>query len=162
MSDILRLEDNAMEQEDELLWLVGSLERSSEHPLAKALVKFAEERLGDKLAVKPFGQPTKFRAMTGRGATALVGEITVSVGNRAFADALGHEVSFVVEECMISLEEDGKTAILVIIDGTISAVLGVVDEIKPDAAAAIAYLRNRLGVDVWMITGKSYSKIASA
>jgi P-type Cu+ transporter len=149
--DFLRLDDQS--NEDEVLWLLGTLERSSEHPLARAVVQFAEQRLGDKLNDTPFGQPTQFRAVTGRGATGNVDNSIVSVGNRAFAEALGHDVSLVAEECMVSLEEDGKTAILVFVDGAVSGILGIADQIKVDAAASIAYLRDVLGVDVWIVTG---------
>ena len=53
VTDFLRVEDG--KSDDELLWLLGSLERSSEHPLAKAVVEYAEERLGEGLSSKPFG-----------------------------------------------------------------------------------------------------------
>ena len=117
-------------------------------------MKYAEERLGEKkLAEKPFGQPTQFRALTGRGASGRVGDITVSVGNRSFAEVFGHEISFVAQEVMVSLEEDGKTAMIVFVEGHVSAVLGLTDEVEADAAASIAFLRDKLNVDVWMVTG---------
>ena len=74
------------------------------------------------------------------------------MGNRAFASLRDVELSNEVENCMQSLEQCGKTAILAVVNGSVCAVLGVADEIKADAAESIQYLRN-MGIDVWMVTG---------
>jgi Cu+-exporting ATPase len=58
-----------------------------------------------------------------------------------------------VEEQMVQLEQEGKTAILAAVDGSVCVVMGVADELKPDAAASIQYLKDTLKVDVWMVTG---------
>jgi P-type Cu+ transporter len=148
--------------EERLLWLLGSLERTSEHPLAKAIVKFAEERLGNALESNPFVHPTDFRSMTGRGASGTVmGTVHVAIGNRAFASSMSLEVTPQADVCMQNLETAGKTAILVAVDGTVCLVLGIMDELKPDAAASISYLRDQMGMDVWMVTGDN-SRTAAA
>lgn len=151
-----------------LLWLLGSLERSSEHLLATAIVDFAELKLmvhkdeensiaqqsanpGHKLT--SFAQPSNFVALTGRGASGkILGTIDVSVGNRAFCQLQAIEISQTVEDNMRRLERDGKTAIVGAVNGTVVVVLGVADELKTDARASIMYLR-QMGVDVWMVTG---------
>jgi cation transport ATPase len=74
------------------LWLLASLERTSTHPLAKAVVAYA----GDKVR-EPLAQPTNFTALTGRGASALVDGIPVACGNRAFAHALNLSIPRTVE-----------------------------------------------------------------
>ena len=140
--------------DDYILWLLGSLERNSEHPLATAVVAYAEERLKTTaLKSKSFVQPTNFQALTGRGASGTINEsITVSVGNRAFAKLMGVDLSDSVEEQMRHLESRGKTAILASINGTITAVMGIADELKPEAGASLSFL-HEMGVEVWMVTG---------
>jgi P-type Cu+ transporter len=141
--------------DDYLVWLLGSLERNSEHILATAIVKYAEEKIEYLLETKPFSQPSDFVALTGRGASGVVGaKITLAIGNRSFAERQKMSLSPEVEECMIRLEVDGKTAIVAGINGTICAVLGVADEVKEEAAHSVRYLR-KMGLDIWMITGDS-------
>ena len=148
--------------QDYLLWLLGSLERNSEHPLARAIVTYAEEQLCDALDNSPFVQPSSFRGVTGRGTSGiLLGHVPVAVGSRVFASMLDIEVSSYADDWMKRLEEEGKTAILAAVHGRVCAVLGIADEVKSDAADSIAYLRDSLGVDVWMVTGDN-SRTASA
>lgn len=162
VSDFLKLDDKGQANENQILWLLGSLERSLEHPLAKAIVKFAEEKLGeDNMDDDPFEQPSDFRSLTGRGALGRFGDTLIAVGNRAFAEIHNYDVTFVAEECMQSLEEEGKTAVLIAINGVVKAILGIVDEIKEDACPAIAYLRSEMGVDVWMVTGDNATTAAA-
>ena len=144
----------AEDLDDYLLWLFGSLERNSEHPLAAAVASYAERRLGSSsLKSKPLAQPTNFRALTGRGASGTInGDITVAVGNRAFAALMEIPVRGEVEECMRSLERRGKTAILAAANGTVCVVMGIADELKADASASIQYLK-RMDIDIWMVTG---------
>jgi P-type Cu+ transporter len=102
---------------------------------------------------KPFAQPTNFRAFTGRGASGTInGNLVVSVGNRAFATLLDLPVPPQVEDCMQSFERQGKTAFLAAVNGTVCVVMGIADELKADAPAAVLYLKS-IGVDVWMVTG---------
>ena len=88
-----------------ILWLLGSLERSSEHPLAKAIVTYAENQLSQKkkgpsyLEERPFLQPAEFRSLTGRGASGYMDadgnsadRYFVAVGNRAFFSSLEVEL----------------------------------------------------------------------
>ena len=165
VSDMIHLPGNQktdVATEDYILWVLGSLERTSEHPLAKAIVKYAEERLGDVLETNPFIHPTDFQTITGRGASGVVGEnIEVAVGNRSFAAIMGIAISEETDSCMQRLEEVGKTAIIVALNGKVCLVLGIGDQVKDDAAASIAYLRDTMGIDVWMVTGDN-SRTAAA
>jgi Cu+-exporting ATPase len=140
---------------DYLLWLLASLERTSEHPLAKAVVRYAEENLDPSyLESNPLVEPTMFRALTGRGASGTIqGKVSVAVGNRSFASVLGLTIPPQAEIDMQRLEEQGKTAILVAVNESICAVIGIADELKADAAESIVYLKEVMGVDVWMVTG---------
>lgn len=150
--------EDRQENEDYVLWLLGSLERNSEHPLAKAIVKYAEAHLGDALDTNPFVEPHNFKAITGRGATGeLLGNVTVAIGNRSFIHILGIKISEKAEAAMKNLENQGKTAMLASVDGAVVAVVGVADELKPDAFEAIAYLQSNLRAEVWMVTGDNAS-----
>ena len=161
ITDFVRLKDEIdidpedSSLDDYLLWLLGSLERTSEHPLAKAVVAYAEQKLGDEyLESMPFVQPSNFRALTGRGASGTIrGSVQVAVGNRSFARHLEIPISPQAEKCMKQLEEQGKTAILAAVNNQICAAMGIADQLKDDAAASISYLRDEMGVDVWMVTG---------
>ncbi|CAJ1953609.1 unnamed protein product [Cylindrotheca closterium] len=134
-----------------VLWLLASLERNSEHPLAGAVVAYAEEHLGDNC---DFQQPSDFTALTGRGASATInGDIKVAVGNRAFGELQGLKINEKVEHEMQRLERQGKTAILAAFNSTICVVMGIADELKPGAAASVKYLKDEMGIDVWMVTG---------
>jgi len=160
LSDFFKLEDpevvlpQNVSLQEHLLWLFASLERTSEHPLAKAVVDYAQRKLDDDfLRSHPFIQPSDYTALTGRGASATVAGTRVSVGNRAYARMLSMEIGPVVEECMNQLENEGMTAIMGAVDGMVCVVMGIADELKPDAKDSIAFLRDKLRVDVWLVTG---------
>ena len=74
---------------------------------------------------------------------------------------MGIIVSAETDLCTQRLEEVGKTAIIVALNGNVCLVLGIGDEVKDDAAASIAYLRDTMGIDVWMVTGDN-SRTAAA
>ena len=70
ITDFVRVDKNKAISDEYILWLLGCLERTSEHPLAKAVVAYVEEKLTPAyLENKPFVEPTEFRALTGRGAS---------------------------------------------------------------------------------------------
>ena len=140
--------------DDHLVWLIGSLERNSEHPLASAIVSFAEQKLENKLEATPFAQPSNFLALTGRGAAGMIDDNKVSIGNRAFADHEHMHISQKAEDALQQLEADGKTGMIAGINGTVCAVVGVADELKDEAAASILCMKE-MGLDVWMVTGDS-------
>jgi len=147
--------EETMGVDNYLLWLLGSLERNSEHPLAAAIVSFAEQNLGELREEKTFAQPSNFLALTGRGASGYINnKIKVSIGNRAFAIREGMKISDNIEEIMSEMESSGKTAIVAGVNGTICAVLGVADEIKEESLASVSFLKE-MGLDVWMVTGDS-------
>jgi Cu+-exporting ATPase len=143
--------------------MLASLERTSEHPLARAVVRYAEEKLDPSyLKSNPLVEPTMFRALTGRGASGTIqGKVSVAVGNRSFASVLGLTIPPQAEVCMKRLEEQGKTAILVAVNESICAVIGIADELKADAAESIVYLKEVMGVDVWMVTGDNRRQMRS-
>jgi Cu+-exporting ATPase len=147
--------DSKLTVEDYLVWCLGSLERNSEHVLASAIVKYAEQKIEHLLETKAFSQPSNFVALTGRGASGTIdGTVTIAIGNRSFAERECIEISADVEVYMQELEKEGKTAVVAGINGTVCAVLGIADELKDEAVDSVRYLQT-MGMDVWMVTGDS-------
>jgi P-type Cu+ transporter len=128
-----------------VLRAAASAEQGSEHPLGRAIV-LGGEGLGLAL-----GTPNEFRAFPGRGIAATIDGERVLVGSRRLMAEEGIEVAD-LESAMRLLESDGKTAMLVAIQGTLAGVIAVADTVKADSANAIAEL-HRLGVETAMITG---------
>jgi len=131
--------------EGDLLRLAASAERPSEHPLAVAVVSGARSQ---ELVL---AEPTEFESMTGRGIRAAVDGRTVLIGNPALLSAAGIHTAGLIEVAE-RLSDDGKTPLLVAIDGKAAGALGVADTVKPESASAVATLR-RLGLQVAMMTG---------
>jgi Cu+-exporting ATPase len=153
VTDFVVLSD-MMWEHDYLLWLLASLERNSEHPLAAAVVSYADSTISTNyLKSHSLVQPSSFRALTGRGASGTIENVEVAVGNRLFASMMDIAIPSNAEDRMVQLEQEGKTAILAAVDGSVCIVLGIADELKPDAAASIKYLTDVMKMDVWMVTG---------
>jgi P-type Cu+ transporter len=132
-------------QEDELLRLAASAERPSEHPLAAAVVAGARSR--EIVLVEPSG----FASVTGKGVRATVEGHLVLIGNPVLLRDAGID-SITLEAEADRLSADGKTPLLVAVDGKPHGVIAVADTLKEESAAAVASLRG-LGVAVVMITG---------
>ena len=131
--------------EEDLLRLVASAERGSEHPLAKALVDGAAAR-GVSLT-----DATDFEAVPGHGLAASVDGHSLLIGNARLLAA--HEISAdELAESAAQLAAEGKTAMLVALDGRPAGVVAAADQIKPSARAAIAGLKE-LGLEVALISG---------
>jgi Cu+-exporting ATPase len=134
--------------EDEVLRLAASAEKGSEHPLGEAIVRAAAER---ELML---GDPDQFSAVPGHGIAARVDGYQVILGTlKLMADrgiAAGR-----AEELLEQLSEQGKTAMVVAVDGELAGVVAVADTLKEDSTEAIARL-HRLGLEVVMLTGDNH------
>jgi P-type Cu+ transporter len=131
--------------EREALGLIASVERASEHPLAQAIVKGAEER-GARL------QPVQnFESITGQGVRGTVAGRTVAVGNRRFMEALGTLSPGFAEKAQ-ALRAQGKSAMFAAIDRQVCALIAVADPIKETTPAAVAALQAE-GVNIVMLSG---------
>jgi Cu+-exporting ATPase len=132
----------------ELLQVIAGAEKRSEHPLAAALVDGAR---AEGIEVP---DPDAFDSVTGKGVLATVRGHRVQVGNARLLTDAGVDPAGLA--ALIALAEplaaDGKTPMLVAVDGRPGGVVAVADTIKPDAVAAVAELR-RLGLQVVMLTG---------
>lgn len=131
--------------EDEFLRLAASVERGSEHPLGEALVAEAGNR-GLTL-----GEPEGFRAEAGQGVVAQVDGRAVWVGNARLMAAQGLALA-AWESDLARLQGEGKTAMLVAVDGAVAGLIAVADTVKEGSAEAIAAL-HALGLQVAMLTG---------
>ena len=138
---------------NELLRLIASAERDSEHPLATAIVAGAQDRGLD------IPRATSFESITGQGVRALVNGGTVLVGNTRLLTDAGVEASSLVAD-LERLAADGKTPMLAAVDGRPAGVVGVADTIKDGSVAAIADLAAR-GIDVVMMTGDNRTTAAA-
>jgi Cu+-exporting ATPase len=133
--------------ESTLLGLTASLERASEHPLAEAIVRGAEER---HVALS---NASDFVALSGRGATGTIDGRTVAVGNDKLMDELGVDQRS-LDERAEALRADGHTVMFVAVDGKAAGLVGVLDPIKTTTPEAMRALRKD-GVRVVMLTGDS-------
>ena len=131
---------------DDMLRLVAEAEQGSEHPLAAAIVEGAKAR-GLLLGVAP----EHVRAIAGRGLEATVEGHTLLIGTRRLLSERSIKYD-ILEEQLVALEQQGKTTILVVIDGTVAGLVGVADTVKVGSEEAIKQLHAQ-GLAVWMITG---------
>ncbi|UOE54003.1 heavy metal translocating P-type ATPase [Bacillus sp. CMF12] len=132
-------------EERTFLQLVGSAEKQSEHPLAEAIVKGIKDK-----GITLFN-PEEFEAIPGYGIKAKVEGKDLLIGTRRLMDKYGVNVQSAKLE-METLEENGKTAMLVAVDGKYAGIVAVADTIKETSRDAINRLR-KLGIEVIMITG---------
>jgi Cu+-exporting ATPase len=131
--------------EKEVLMLAASAEKGSEHPLGEAVVRGAEER-----DVKPV-KAEAFDAIPGHGIKARIGGKEVLLGTRKLMADNKIKVE-ALENKMKELEHQGKTAMLIAIDGKAAGVIAVADTLKENSREAVEALHN-LGIEVAMITG---------
>ena len=131
--------------ESNLLQLVASLERSSEHPLAAAIVKGAEAK---NLAL---GDVEGFNSVTGKGVTGTVSGKQIAVGNAELLGGLSIDPAPLLDRAE-EMRKRGQTVMLVALDGKPAGIVGVADPIKESTPDAIRELRTA-GLNVIMVTG---------
>lgn len=129
----------------ELLKLAAISEKSSEHPLGVAIYEKGKADFG---AVP---DPDKFEAIPGRGVMSVIDEKVIYIGTRKLMREKGIDIEN-LENTITSLEDEGKTAMLMSINNRAEAVLAVADTVKENSKEAIEELV-RMGIEVYMITG---------
>jgi Cu+-exporting ATPase len=134
-------------REEELLRMAASLERASEHPLAAAVMRAAEER-----GLRP-AEVKEFRSHTGKGVVGVVGAQRVTLGNSALLEELKIDTARLADAAE-SLRRDGQTVLFVAVDNQPAGLLGVADPVKPSTREAIELLHKER-VRVVMLTGDS-------
>jgi Cu+-exporting ATPase len=133
--------------EPELLRLAASLERGSEHPLAAAICRGAEER------DIPFAVAQEFTSITGKGVKGRIDGKVVALGNRTLMFDLGVEIAALAERAE-RLRTDGQTVMFVSIDDKPAGLVGVADPIKASTLQAIRSLHAE-NIRIVMLTGDS-------
>jgi Cu+-exporting ATPase len=131
--------------EAEVLRLAASLERGSEHPLAEAIVRGAQERDVDMVTA------SDFEAITGKGVKGVVDGKQVALGNRALITDMGLEGGDLIDKANLRRDE-GETVMFVVLDGAIAGLVSVADPIKETTPAALKAL-HALGFRIIMATG---------
>lgn len=129
----------------ELLSMAATVERYSEHPLAEAIVRYA-----DALKVE-LTDVQDFEAIAGSGVRGYIGEHLVQIGTYRWMQELGI-VTDSLEQTWDTLERKGNTAIWIAVNGKIQGVMGIADAVKPSSVKAIRTLQ-RMGLEVVMLTG---------
>ncbi|MCL4294433.1 MAG: heavy metal translocating P-type ATPase [Anaerolineae bacterium] len=133
------------QNEQEVLRLAASVEKSSEHPLALAIVE------GGQAAGLKLSNVQTFDAIPGHGVSATVEGRHLLIGNIKLMNREGIALGN-LEEKSRALADDGKTPMYVAIDGQAAGIIAVADTVKEDSKAAIAVLK-KMGLEVVMITG---------
>ena len=135
--------------EADVLRLAASVERASEHPLALAIVRAAEERGIAMAPVEDFDSPT------GKGAYGTVEGQRIPLGNAKFLAEQGVDVAPLAAQAD-RLREDGATAIFMGVDGEVAAIFAIADPVKPSTPEALAALKAQ-GIRVVMLTGDNWT-----
>jgi Cu+-exporting ATPase len=142
LQDVIAL---GSETDETVLGMAASLERGSEHPLATAIVKGAEERRVQ------FSQVAEFAAVPGKGVQGRIAGRRVALGNPALMSALGIDSASVATRAD-SLRTEGKTVMFVALDNTLVGLVAVADPIKESSPEAIKALHDA-GIRIVMLTG---------
>jgi len=129
----------------DLLQLIASAEQHSEHPLAQAILEAAQQEELDLLPV------SYFEAIVGRGLSAQVEGKHLLVGNESLMKEKNIDSS-AFQEQLLELSKEGKTAMFVAIDGQLTGILAVTDEMKSSSLKAVQELQS-MGLEVIMLTG---------
>jgi Cu+-exporting ATPase len=138
----------------DMLPLLAALERQSEHPLAAAVVRYADAQGAPRVAA------SGFRAVAGQGAAATVGGHAVLLGNERLLREAGIALPPAAQHAAAELLAQARTVLYAALDGQVAAVLGLADEIRPNSQAAVRALQQQ-GLDVIMLTGDNEQTAAA-
>ena len=130
---------------DELLTLAGSIEKGSEHSLAEAIVKATENKN------LPFLKAEKFQAIPGHGVEAIINGKKIIFGNKRLMDKENININSASNE-ISAMETNGKTVMMLAVEGKLSGLIAVADIIKESAKEGLLALQ-KLGIETVMITG---------
>jgi len=143
VTDIIPFQGNSQEN---LIKLAASVESGSEHPLGQAIVKKALEMKMELYQIQ------NFQSITGEGVQGKLGDTIISVGSRRLLENIQIQVPDSLEKQLIELEDEAKTAMIVLSDDHIIGVIAVADTLKEDSIQSIRELES-MGFETAMITG---------
>jgi len=132
-------------REESVLRYAGSVEKTSEHPLADAVMEHVKAKGVDT------AEALDFKAVPGHGVEATVDWKKVLLGNRKLMASRGVDTK-PLEEMLAKLEDEGKTAVILAVEGKAAAVIAIADTLKEQSFEAVSRLKG-MGVEVYMITG---------
>ncbi|MUL37150.1 heavy metal translocating P-type ATPase [Gloeocapsopsis dulcis] len=145
VTDFVTVNGTADSNEFKLLRLAASVERNSEHPLAEAVVQYAQSQNVELTDAQ------EFEAIAGSGVKGFVSEQLVQIGTHRWMNELGIDTSSLQQQ-WDRLEYIGKTAIWIAVDGKVEGIMGIADAVKPSSVNAIRAMQ-KLGLEVVMLTG---------
>ncbi|MBW4425186.1 MAG: heavy metal translocating P-type ATPase [Nostoc desertorum CM1-VF14] len=145
VTDFLTVNGTLNGNEIKLIQLAASLERNSEHPLAEAVVRYAQSQEVTLADVKDF------EAVAGSGVQGIVTNRFVQIGTQRWMEELSINTQ-ALQQDKERLEYLGKTAVWLAVDGEIKGLMGIADAIKPTSTQAVRALQ-KLGLEVVMLTG---------
>ncbi|MFB2920680.1 heavy metal translocating P-type ATPase [Aerosakkonema funiforme] len=145
VTDYVTVNGTANSNELKLLRLAASVERNSEHPLAEAVVQYAQSQ-GAELA-----NTQEFEAIAGSGVQGYVSDRFVQIGTHRWMNELGIDIG-TLQQQWDKLEYLGKTVIWIAVDGKVEGIMGIADAVKPSSVNAIRTLQ-KMGLEVVMLTG---------
>lgn len=145
VTDYVTVRGTTNSNELKLLQLAASVERNSEHPLAEAVVRYAQAQQVDSLEAQ------NFEAIAGSGVRGIVSDHLVQIGTQRWMAESGINTR-ALQDYKSTWEAAGKTAVWIAVDGTVQGLMGIADALKPSSPAAVRALQ-RLGLEVVMLTG---------
>jgi len=145
VTDFVTVKGTANNNELKLLQLAASIERNSEHPIAEAVVQYAQSQAVDLTAAQ------NFQAVAGSGVQGNVLNKLVQVGTRRWMSELGIDTQ-ALESHWDRLEYLGKTVIWIAVDGNVQGIMAISDALKSSSARVVQTLQ-KLGLEVVMLTG---------
>jgi P-type Cu+ transporter len=145
VTNLITVNGTANSNEIQLIQQAASLEHYSEHPLAEAVVRYAESQQVALTTVQDF------EAVAGSGVQGSVAGQQVQIGTQRWMDELRIDTG-PLQGRKAELEATGKTAVWLAVDGRLEAVIGIADALKPASLAAVRALK-RMGLEVVMLTG---------
>ncbi|MBF2048625.1 MAG: copper-translocating P-type ATPase [Elainella sp. C42_A2020_010] len=153
VTDFVTVKGTANHNEINLLRLVAAVERYSEHPLAEAVVQYAQTQGAELI------EATDFQAVAGSGVQGYTADRLVQIGTQRWMTELGIQTT-ALQPSWERLEYLGKTVIWIAVDGQVEAIMGISDAVKPASVEAIRVLR-RMGLEVVMLTGDNQRTAAT-
>lgn len=144
VTDVVAIDEEY--SKDELLWMAGSCEQMSEHPLGEAIVETA------KTKTKELERPESFQSITGAGIEAVLGGKKIAIGNRKLLEERNISIGDQIKEQALAFANQGKTPMYVVVDGVLKGMVCVADTIKETSIKAIDQMKG-LGIQVYMLTG---------
>jgi len=157
VTNFVTVRGTANHNEINLLRSAAAVERSSEHPLAEAVVQYAESQQipltplqkGGKKGALP--EAEKFEAIAGSGVQGIVEGKLVQIGTGRWMDELKIE-TLSLQGQKVAWEDEGKTVVFIAVDGGLEGLIAIADTLKPSSEAAVRAMQ-RMGLEVVMLTG---------